>query len=75
LGVVSFLLIIFYINYESVTNGLFTIFQNRVGDLFFVFYFLFSFQREISLSLVIKSGLIILLLGAIVKRAQIPFNA
>lgn len=75
LGVVSFLLIIFYINYESVTNGLFTIFQNRVGDLFFVFYFLFSFQREISLLLVVKSGLIILLLGAIVKRAQIPFNA
>lgn len=75
LGVVSSSLIIFYINYERVTNGLFTIFQNRVGDLFFVFYLLFSFQIEISLSLLVKSGIIILLLGAIVKRAQFPFNA
>jgi NADH-ubiquinone oxidoreductase chain 5 len=38
LGVVSFLLIVFYINYESVNNGLFTLFQNRVGDLFFVLF-------------------------------------
>ena len=38
LGVVSFILIIFYINYERRTNGLFTLFQNRVGDLFFVFF-------------------------------------
>jgi NADH-ubiquinone oxidoreductase chain 5 len=38
LGVVSFLLIVYYINHESVNNGLFTLFQNRVGDLFFVFF-------------------------------------
>ena len=40
LGVVSFLLIVFYINNERITNGLFTIFQNRVGDLFFVLFIL-----------------------------------
>ncbi len=40
LGVVSFLLIVFYINHERVNNGLFTIFQNRVGDLFFVLFIL-----------------------------------
>jgi len=40
LGVVSFLLIVFYINHERINNGLFTLFQNRVGDLFFVFFIL-----------------------------------
>jgi len=40
LGVVSFLLILFYINHERINNGLFTLFQNRVGDLFFVLFML-----------------------------------
>lgn len=40
LGVVSYLLIIFYINHERVNNGLFTLFQNRIGDLFFVIFIL-----------------------------------
>jgi len=40
LGVVSFLLIVFYINHERINNGLFTLFQNRVGDLFFVLFML-----------------------------------
>jgi NADH-ubiquinone oxidoreductase chain 5 len=38
LGVVSFLLIVYYINHERINNGLFTLFQNRLGDLFFVLF-------------------------------------
>nr|CCA94474.1 NADH dehydrogenase subunit 5 [Philodina citrina] len=75
LGVVSFLLIIFYMNYESVTNGLFTIFQNRLGDLFFVFFLLMLLSSSISLNLTLKFGLVALVLGACVKSAQFPFNA
>lgn len=75
LGVVSFLLIVFYINYESVTNGLFTIFQNRIGDLFFVFFLLYLISSIITLNNVLKFGLLILILGSCVKRAQVPFNA
>lgn len=74
-GVVSFLLIIFYINYERVTNGLFTIFQNRLGDLFFVAFLLVSFTTSLNSSVVLKFGLLFLIIGACVKRAQFPFNA
>lgn len=75
LGVVSFLLIIFYINHESINNGLFTLFQNRLGDLFFVFFILRLINIRILTTLVIKWGLIILIFGACVKRAQFPFNS
>lgn len=75
LGVVSFLLIVFYINYERINNGLFTLFQNRVGDLFFVLFLVGLIDLTIWRNLILKSGLIFLLIGACVKRAQFPFNS
>ncbi len=75
LGVVSFLLIVFYINYERINNGLFTIFQNRIGDLFFVWFILGIIDIIIYTNLVLKWGLLFLILGSCVKRAQFPFNA
>lgn len=75
LGVVSFLLIIYYINFERVTNGLFTIFQNRIGDLFFVLFLLSLVSTRNFFNVSIKFGLLFLILGACVKRAQFPFNA
>jgi NADH-ubiquinone oxidoreductase chain 5 len=53
LGVVSFLLIVFYMNYERVNNGLFTIFQNRIGDLFFVLFIVGLGTLSISFNLVL----------------------
>jgi len=75
LGVVSFLLIIFYINYERVSNGLFTLFQNRFGDLFFILFIVGIINLRININLYITWGIIFLVFGAIVKRAQFPFNA
>lgn len=75
LGVVSFLLIVFYINHESINNGLFTLFQNRVGDLFFVLFILGSFSLVIWSNLILKLGFLFLIVGACVKRAQFPFNS
>ena len=75
LGVVSFLLIIFYINQERVRNGLFTIFQNRVGDLFFILFIVFVVRACIRNQIVITRTFLFLLLGARVKRAQFPFNS
>ena len=75
LGVVSFLLIVFYINYERINNGLFTLFQNRVGDLFFVLFMLILIDIGIWTNSVVKVGLLFLLFGACVKRAQFPFNS
>jgi NADH-ubiquinone oxidoreductase chain 5 len=54
LGVVSFLLIVFYINHERINNGLFTIFQNRIGDLFFVLFMLGFINMSLHRNLVIK---------------------
>ncbi len=75
LGVVSFLLIVFYINYERINNGLFTVFQNRIGDLFFVVFILGRFSMVLWSTVVLKWGLFFLVLGACVKRAQFPFNS
>ncbi len=74
-GVVSFLLIVFYINNERINNGLFTLFQNRIGDLFFVFFILGTLQLSLINNLILTYGLVFLILGAGVKRAQFPFNA
>ena len=75
LGVVSFLLIIFYINQESVRNGLFTVFQNRVGDLFFVLFIIGLLDVSILTNLTFSWGFLFLVIGARVKSAQFPFNS
>jgi NADH-ubiquinone oxidoreductase chain 5 len=72
---VSFLLIVFYINHERINNGLFTIFQNRIGDLFFVLFLVGLLELGLRRNLVIKSWLLFLIIGGCVKRAQYPFNA
>ena len=75
LGVVSFLLIIFYINSERVNNGLFTLFQNRIGDLFFVFFIIGRIDLLIINNLILNWGIFFIIIGACVKRAQFPFNS
>jgi len=75
LGVVSFLLIILYINHERINNGLFTLFQNRVGDLFFVLFLVGVVSSIMWREIVLKWGILFLLFGACVKRAQFPFNS
>lgn len=75
LGVVSFLLIIFYMNHERINNGLYTLFQNRIGDLFFVLFLVGLVELRIGGRLVVKYGLLTLIVGACVKRAQYPFNS
>lgn len=73
MGVISFLLIVYYNSYERVVNGLFTIFQNRLGDLFFIGFILGLISLNSSV-VVLKFGVIFLIFGACVKRAQFPFN-
>lgn len=75
LGVVSFLLIVFYMRNERISNGIFTLFQNRLGDLFFVLFILINLNIEIWRQRVIKVGLVLIVIGACVKRAQFPFNS
>nr|YP_003331192.1 NADH dehydrogenase subunit 5 [Rotaria rotatoria]ACT21461.1 NADH dehydrogenase subunit 5 [Rotaria rotatoria] len=75
LGVVSFLLIVFYMNHESINNGLFTLFQNRIGDLFFVLFIVGVMEMSMVGSVIVKYGILFLILGGCVKSAQFPFNS
>jgi len=54
---------------------LFTLFQNRLGDLFFVFFILFVIDMVIVTNLLVKFGLLFLIIGGCVKSAQFPFNS
>lgn len=80
LGLVSFLLVIYYNNSSRLDSGLITVFINRVGDCFFIlrFILIFSFGWLSLDFLSFYSCLgfsIVILLGAITKRAQIPFSS
>lgn len=80
LGVVSFLLVIYYQNEISIRRGLITIFINRLGDVAMVFFicFFLKFGRsfcflEIFSRFEFSVGFTFFLLGCFTKRAQFPF--
>ncbi len=77
LGVLSFILVIFYQREGSLGSGLITLFSNRVGDGFLL-------MLIGTLRIVIDWGIratfttliiILIMLGSITKRAQIPFSS
>lgn len=82
LGLRSFLLVIYYNNSKSLNAGLLTFFSNRLGDGFLLTalacgllrnnFNIFLIQPISVMSLLLIR---LLILGAITKRAQIPFSA
>ncbi len=80
LGLVSFLLVIYYQNFKSLRGGMLTVLINRVGDVMILVrigllscegrYSLFHFSVDRVLWLVC----FLLLLAGITKSAQIPFS-
>lgn len=80
LGLVSFLLVIYYSNPSSLDSGLITVFTNRLGDCFFILRFMFMFYRGwvtvefLSFEVCVFFSFIIFL-GCITKRAQFPFSS
>ena len=84
LGLVSYCLVIYYQNVKSANAGMLTVLSNRIGDVAILlriswllnfgswnFYYVQYIYREVELSFV----LILVVLAAITKRAQIPFSA
>nr|YP_665532.1 NADH dehydrogenase subunit 5 [Campodea lubbockii]ABF49582.1 NADH dehydrogenase subunit 5 [Campodea lubbockii] len=85
LGLVSYILVIYYINERSSSAGMLTAMSNRVGDVFlllsiswmvnygswnFIFYVnCMSYSEEMTFLF------FLVFLGAITKSAQIPFSA
>jgi len=84
LGLVSYCLVIYYQNRKSANAGMITILSNRIGDVaillsiawllnfgswnFFYFQFIFKLDERLIV-------LILVIIAALTKRAQIPFSA
>lgn len=81
LGLSSFLLVIYYKNFKSLNAGLLTFFTNRLGDGFMLSGMFFGvliirFNLFSAESIAFSNKIVYLLvLGALTKRAQIPFRA
>lgn len=78
LGLVSYCLVIYYQNYRSYNSGIVTVLCNRIGDIGLI----------IRIGLIVRAGgrcgirfihlkvvVILIILAAITKRAQIPFSS
>jgi len=75
LGVVSFYLIYYYSNFIRLTNRIFTLFQNRLGDFFFIITLVcINYYLIVNLRSITYLCLGLLVWGACVKSAQFPFR-
>lgn len=80
LGIISFCLVIYYLNVKSLTSGLLTIYINRIGDVMILLSIVYFFNSGVWCNirfLLNKYDLIALLIviAGFTKRAQIPFSA
>lgn len=81
LGVTSFLLVIYYNNYNSLSSGLLTIYLNRIGDFLMMITFWGLFNEVCYTELIFYTGGSVLSFSAILvfaagtKRAQLPFSS
>nr|YP_003891056.1 NADH dehydrogenase subunit 5 [Tanystylum orbiculare]ADB91992.1 NADH dehydrogenase subunit 5 [Tanystylum orbiculare] len=81
LGLVSFLLVIFYQNKSSLSGGMLTILSNRLGDstMIISLCLIFSFSNfkinMMNLNLHDYTIMILIFISAMTKSAQLPFSA
>lgn len=80
LGVISFLLVIYYLRSCSLSSGIITVLSNRVGDVCFILA-ISLIRSSLSFGMWGESFVrgfvlgIFLIMGSITKRAQVPFSA
>lgn len=78
LGVTSYCLVIYYQNYSSYNSGIVTILVNRIGDIGILIaiglILIYGRWNIIFLKRSFKILIIMFILAAITKRAQIPFS-
>ena len=81
LGVISFLLVIYYPNKNRIISGIVTVIINRLGDSFFISRFIFLIiWQSISLNYYLINSyryifILLLIIGCITKSAQFPFSS
>nr|AAP74599.1 NADH dehydrogenase subunit 5 [Ruditapes philippinarum] len=80
LGVVSFLLVVYYLSSNSLSAGMITALSNRIGDVCFLLVIgLMSSMLSYSMwGVLLMSGFFmgfLMMLGSMTKSAQVPFSA
>lgn len=78
LGLVSYLLVIYYQNYMSYNSGILTVLINRVGDiiiLMVVGIIMIYGRWNFFIIKEVKYLIVIVLVAGLTKRAQIPFSS
>lgn len=79
LGLLSYLLVIFYANKRSLNSGNITFMSNRGGDIALITLVVSSIDTlDIDLTMLVEDSFLLnsfLILAAITKSAQIPFSA
>lgn len=71
LGIISFFLVIYYLNWDSLSGSLRTVISNRWGDLFLIYFLVIEYS--ISSRNLINIKTFFLFLGELTKRSQFPF--
>lgn len=81
LGLISFLLVIYYQNPKSLAAGIITFLTNRIGDALIIIVIILIFdQANWNIIIIVKSPssymiATLIILAAITKSAQIPFSS
>uniref|UniRef100_A0AAU6QDQ0 NADH:ubiquinone reductase (H(+)-translocating) n=1 Tax=Arrenurus rostratus TaxID=3136836 RepID=A0AAU6QDQ0_9ACAR len=80
LGLVSFLLVIYYGNFSSLRSGILTVLTNRFGDMMMILSFFYFFSLGYFGESVFYLGdfsilMFLLFFSAMTKSAQLPFSA
>lgn len=81
LGLISFILVVYYQNHKSCAAGLVTAFSNRIGDVILLISIRWSFSlgdwsiTNLNINSIQPSIWFVILIASITKSAQIPFSA
>jgi NADH-ubiquinone oxidoreductase chain 5 len=71
LGVTSYVLVFYYLNWSSLNGAIVTLLTNRLGDVCLFLFFCWSWY---SFGLGLSFPLLIFIVGCFTKRAQFPFR-
>nr|YP_010411925.1 NADH dehydrogenase subunit 5 [Notostomum cyclostomum]URP31059.1 NADH dehydrogenase subunit 5 [Notostomum cyclostomum] len=81
LGIVSFILVIYYQNSKSLSAGLITILTNRLGDIAIIICIILTLNQGhwnincMWMNIEYKYQIMLILIAAMTKSAQVPFSS
>jgi len=71
LGVTSYVLVQYYLNWSSLNGAMTTLLTNRLGDVCLFWFFCWSWYNQVNLSIPV----LVFVVGCFTKSAQFPFSS